>query len=265
MKAKLTSCILLLSFFGFAQKPEKLAPQYFYEGLVCFNNGKLHKADSLFTLSLTYSPDMNTYYEKAVVEKQLGNFAGYCENLHKAAVYGDREIKETYNTNCFTSEFLYLTKDNRKATPTNYCYKLCFEKSKYNGVMEISTYDTTKKLIECYQIDKLDTVYIKFPRAEDSTVFKNVHKPLIGFINKNLKYPEAEKEAGVMGSIFVSVTVNKLGQFVNPEIIHMPQGCLGLANEALRVAKLFPPCKPIVYKGHVVKAKFTFPIHFKLQ
>ncbi|HXU27306.1 MAG TPA: hypothetical protein VN698_08750, partial [Bacteroidia bacterium] len=174
MQLKLTTCFLFITLFVFAQKPEKLATQYFNEGLQYFNEGKLSKADSLFTLSLKYSPDMNTYFNKAVVQKKLDNFTGFCENLQKAAVYGDKEMIETYNTNCFTSDYFYVTKDYKKAYQSDYHYKLVFKKSMVNGWQEISTYDTMKKLIECYQVENYDTAYIKFPHEVDSIISADI-------------------------------------------------------------------------------------------
>jgi|GEM_PF-2619953 len=265
MQLNLTFCFLFITFFVFAQKPEKISSQYFNEGLQYFNEGKLSKADSLFTLSLKYNPDMNTYFNKAVVQKKLDNFTGFCENLRMAALYGDKEMVETYQANCFSSDYFYVTKDYKRAYQSDYYYKLVFKKSMYNSTQEISTYDTAKKLIECYQVENMDTAYTKFPNYTDSIISVDIKSLVFQTIFKNIHYPEIEKEANIMGKIYVSVYFNKLGQFENPEIFQMPQDCWGLAKEALRVAKLFPPCKPIIYKGHAVKARFIFPVVFRLQ
>ena len=193
MKLNLAVCFLFIRLFVFSQKPEKLATQYFDEGLRYFNNGKLSKADSLFALSLKYSPDMNTYFNKAVVQKKLNNFTGFCENLHMAAIYGDKEMSETYQSNCFTSDYFYVTKDYKKAYQSNYFYKLVFKKSMFNEWQEISTYDTNKKLIECYSVQNYDTTYIKFPHYLDSVIVNVMHPKFLEFISKNTHYPEIEK------------------------------------------------------------------------
>jgi tetratricopeptide (TPR) repeat protein len=265
MQLKLTACFLFITLLGLGQKSDLLATQYFNEGLQYFNNGKLSKADSLFTLSLSYSPDMNTYFNKAVVQKQLGNFTGFCENLQKAAVYGDKEMIETYQKNCFTSDYFYVTKDYKKAYQSDYYYKLVFKKSMYNDVQEISTYDTSKKLVECYSVLNYDTTYIKFPHYLDSVILHDMYPKLMQFISKNIHYPELEKEANITGKVYVALYLNKLGQFENPEIVSITKGIVGLGNEAYRVAKMFPPYKPIFYKGRVVKTKFILPFLFRLQ
>jgi protein TonB len=62
------------------------------------------------------------------------------------------------------------------------------------------------------------------------------------FFNKNMLYPQAARDSGIMGTVFVKVLVNKNGSIDSVVLGKgLKRGGAGLNTEAIRLVKLLPP------------------------
>ena len=86
---------------------------------------------------------------------------------------------------------------------------------------------------------------------------------ILGYIAKNIKYPEEAQKKGIKGRVVVQFIVNTDGHLSDFEILRGvdPQ----LDAEALRVVKSMPKWTPGKDKGKVVPVYYTVPISFGLQ
>ena len=81
-------------------------------------------------------------------------------------------------------------------------------------------------------------------------------------IQKNIKYPEIAKKAGVEGRVIVQFVVDEQGSVVDPQVVRgIGAGCDEEAIRAVRQAKF----KPGQQRGKPVKVKMSLPITFKLK
>lgn len=110
--------------------------------------------------------------------------------------------------------------------------------------------------------------------GEDNTVYTFVEqKPefpggdaaMISFIQKNVRYPQVEKESGISGTVYVEFTVNKQGEISDVTIKRGVSGGPNLDKEALRVVKSMPNWNPGKQNGRPVIVRFTIPIKFSLR
>ena len=84
----------------------------------------------------------------------------------------------------------------------------------------------------------------------------------LGSIQKNIKYPEIAKKAGVEGRVFVQFVVNADGSVVDPVVVRgIGAGCDEEAVRAVAQAKF----KPGRQRGVAVPVKMSLPITFKLK
>jgi len=84
----------------------------------------------------------------------------------------------------------------------------------------------------------------------------------LGSIQKNIKYPEIAKKAGVEGRVFVQFVVNADGNVVDPVVVRgIGAGCDEEAVRAVAKAKF----KPGRQRGVAVPVKMSLPITFKLK
>ena len=98
---------------------------------------------------------------------------------------------------------------------------------------------------------------------EESPSFPGGEGALYDFIEKNLQYPEAAREAHVTGTVVVSFVVEKNGTIGNVRIIRdLGYGC---GEEAVRIVKMMPKWNPGKQSGIKVRSEFTLPVQFKLD
>jgi tetratricopeptide (TPR) repeat protein len=249
-----------LSFYG---QGESIAVKQYELAVTYFQEGKLTQADSLFTLSIESEPNPDAYYNKAIVNKKLGNSTVYCENLNNAVWYEDKEASKLYTSDCVIIDTFFVFENYKKASPENYFYKLKFIKSKYSSDQKFYRYDNRNKLDLAYEIVNHDTAYISFPKA----FMDSILTPTLLAINKivftEIHYPELEKEKQISGTVFLQFYINKIGITGDIKILRTPTK--GLAAEAARLVKLLPTLNPIIYMGKPVKMQMNLPIKFTLR
>jgi len=84
----------------------------------------------------------------------------------------------------------------------------------------------------------------------------------LGSLQKQIRYPEIAKKAGVEGRVIVQFIVNEQGSVVDPVVVRgIGAGCDEEAIRAVEKAKF----KPGKQRGQAVKVKMSLPITFKLK
>ncbi|WP_176851898.1 energy transducer TonB [Mucilaginibacter sp. OK268] len=82
------------------------------------------------------------------------------------------------------------------------------------------------------------------------------------FIDKNLKYPEKDRKAGLEGTVVVTFVVERDGSLTNIIIAKSPTP--EMAKETLRLIKLSPKWEPASQNGRNVRVHFPVAVKFKL-
>lgn len=90
-------------------------------------------------------------------------------------------------------------------------------------------------------------------------------KELFSFIQKNLKYPEIEKEAGIEGNVYVQFVVSKEGVVYQPKILRGVSGAPGFDKEVMRIVRAMPNWIPGENAGKKVNVFYTMPVKFRLD
>jgi TonB family protein len=90
-------------------------------------------------------------------------------------------------------------------------------------------------------------------------------KELFSFIQRNMKYPEIEKENGIQGTVYVQFIVSKEGVVSNPKILRGVNGAPGFDKEVIRIVKLLPNWIPGENGGKKVNVYYNLPVKFRLD
>jgi protein TonB len=85
------------------------------------------------------------------------------------------------------------------------------------------------------------------------------------YLAKNIRYPEAAREAGIDGRVNVQFVVNEDGNISDVKVVGIKRLGGGLEDEAVRVVKGLPNWKPGKQNGRAVKVYFTLPVLFRLE
>ncbi|NBC26324.1 MAG: TonB family protein [Bacteroidetes bacterium] len=101
--------------------------------------------------------------------------------------------------------------------------------------------------------------------ADDFFVVVEEMPELIGglaSIQKNIRYPEMARRAGIEGRVYVQFIVNEQGEVERPKVIRGIGG--GADEEALRAVKQ-AKFKPGIQRGQPVRVQYSLPVVFRLQ
>jgi TonB family protein len=127
---------------------------------------------------------------------------------------------------------------------------------------EIKIIEEGERVAEAkYIVEQGDTL---FTIPNYAPVFPGGNQELMSFLQKNLNYPVAAKQAGIQGTVFVSFIVKNDGQVSNIEILRGVSP--DLDAEALRVLGLMPKWQPgRLDSGKEVNTQFNMPVRFVLN
>ena len=95
--------------------------------------------------------------------------------------------------------------------------------------------------------------------------FKGGEAAMMKFIQKNVKYPVAERNAGISGTCYVTFVVEKSGSISNVRILRGVSGGKGCDKEAVRVVSKMPKWKPGKQNGKLVRVQYNLPIKYTLK
>ena len=102
-----------------------------------------------------------------------------------------------------------------------------------------------------------------FVVVEEMPSFKGGEEARQAFLAQNLRYPNAAREIGIQGTVFVSFIVERDGSITNVEIMRGIGG--GCDEETLRVTKMMPRWNPGKQRNRPVRTYFRMPVRFALQ
>ncbi len=99
--------------------------------------------------------------------------------------------------------------------------------------------------------------------VEQQPQFPGGMEALAKFLQKEVKYPEIARKAGVEGKVFVQFVVGNDGAIRDVEVVRGIGG--GCDEEAIRLVKSMPKWIPGKQNGRAVAVRFSMPITFKLR
>ncbi|HET6989687.1 MAG TPA: energy transducer TonB [Bacteroidia bacterium] len=110
---------------------------------------------------------------------------------------------------------------------------------------------------------KTDTTVYTF--AEVMPDFRHGKGGFQKYLVKSVKYPEAEKNAGKQGTVYISFIVEKNGSISNVHAVKEVPGAPGFTKESIRVIQNMPRWSPAKVNGKPVRIEITQPIRFILD
>jgi bla regulator protein blaR1 len=130
--------------------------------------------------------------------------------------------------------------------------------------------------------EKVDTTKV-YEQVDEMPAFPGGTAAIIKFISNEVRYPEAAKELGVQGKVFISFVVGINGSVESVEVVrgitddyieNKIKNAEGISEfdaaklieqEAVRVISALPDWTPGKVEDKIVKVLFTVPISFKLD
>jgi TonB family protein len=115
-------------------------------------------------------------------------------------------------------------------------------------------------------IQKKDTIQEEaFVVVDEMPEYPGGTQEMYKFIQKNIKYPQIAKEAGITGKCFLKFTIDKEGQVKDVIVMKGVPACPECDKESVRVIQRLPNFKPGKMNGKVVRVSMMLPIKFEMQ
>jgi TonB family protein len=114
--------------------------------------------------------------------------------------------------------------------------------------------DSEEEMAEESQIFMVVEQMPEFPGGEEA---------LYKFLAENITYPQAAKESGIQGRVFVTFVVERDGSVIDIRVLRGIGG--GCDEEAIRIVKAMPKWIPGKQRGKPVRVQYNLPVKFSLQ
>jgi TonB family protein len=266
----------------FGQNSGDKSIDYYNKGLDMFQQKKYKEAAELFSLSADIVPHPDTYYNLAMTKLLLLDTCGYCENMSKAATYGDPEAGKLFVSFCNKYEDI-INYDNSlhpdslffSSVKSGFCSN---DKKRIFSIKNIQTGELTSFYISGNDtsanskedflttfpdLNKIDPKRIFYDGLEQLPQYPGGDDERIYFINSNLKYPLIAKEKGIQGTVYVSFVIEEDGSINDVKVVKGIGG--GCDEECVKVVISMPKWIPAKLNGKPVRVQFTMPIKFVLS
>jgi TonB family protein len=141
--------------------------------------------------------------------------------------------------------------------------KLAQERTEREAQRATAMAEKVKKSVT-YKDAKGKLVYIK---AEVAPVYTGGDEEMQKYLKENLKYPDAARDKGVEGTVYVDFVVDEKGKVTDV----VASDAVGqdvdqtLKDEAVRVVSAMPGWQPATQRKKPVSSAFSIPITFELE
>ena len=119
----------------------------------------------------------------------------------------------------------------------------------------------TDKVVESKEAPKVDNTVYEF--VEKNPSFPGGEAELLGFLAKNIKYPQFAQESSIQGRVYVQFVIERDGSVSDVKTVRDIGG--GCGKEAERVVRSMPKWSPGEQNGRPVRVKYTLPVLFQLK
>lgn len=123
-------------------------------------------------------------------------------------------------------------------------------------------FELPDSLVSGYTPSADTTVYTE---VDSMPVFPGGDEGMFRFLMNHIHYPQHEKEMGVMGTVYISYTVEQSGRVSNISVKEEVPNGPGLTKESMRVVSVFPRHTPAKKNGKAVRYRRTIPVKYVLM
>lgn len=103
-----------------------------------------------------------------------------------------------------------------------------------------------------------------FTRVGTSPHFPGGDEALVDYIAKELRYPDAMRQAGEQGEVHVAFTITDKGDVTDVRVNKPIADAQALNDEAVRVVSAMPRWEPATVQGVTVPMNYVLPVKFEL-
>lgn len=244
----------------------KKAIKYYEQGTRELSNNNPQKAIKLFNLSLDEEPSRDSYFNRGLAYKLIGDSCQFCQDMQNANRLGDMEAGNIYKENCTYSRFTREISDSiKQAHPNAIGIEIVHQSCKQDSAVIVLTDESSFKGQQKPNSNKDIDISQEdvFSLVEEMPEFPGGSSAMLGYIAGNIVYPKDARENNISGTVYVSFIVSKDGYVSNVEVIRGIHWMLD--NEAKRVIASMPQWNPGKQNGNAVHVRLNLPVRFAVE
>lgn len=259
-----------------AQTPDS-GSVYYKKAVNAFKSQNYVLADSLYSISLYYDANPNTYFNRAIVKSELRDRCGYCENLAFASGMRDKEASILFLKHCGKTDTIYserISKQTHAVIAPD--YQVYFRSQYMNDVLivryrmntSLHSFSWAKASTSLKSENIVSDTILKMAILKDKTSnfaeYPGGISAMMMFMQQNINYPAEAREAGIGGKVFLRFIINTLGYVQDIEVLKGIPNCKSCDEETMRIINMFPRWHPAKLYGEPVNTYFNLPFSFKV-
>lgn len=106
---------------------------------------------------------------------------------------------------------------------------------------------------------------VEYIEASETAEFPGGQEAFRQYLQKNIRYPQMEREMGIQGNLYMKFTIDKTGTLTAIELLKPIPGSTYIAKEVERALKISPKWKPAKKNGRAVDDEFIIRFNFVLE
>lgn len=119
------------------------------------------------------------------------------------------------------------------------------------------------QVVTAPNVDDTEFADSLFTIVEVSPAFPGGETELYKYLLPAIRYPEAARDAGIQGTVFVNFVVEKDGSITNANVLRGIGG--GCDEVALNAVRSMPVWTPGEHKGQKVRVRYNLPVKFTIK
>ncbi len=242
----------------------KRANYLFQQGVNEFNNGNFKIADSLFIESNNNKLSVDSYFNRALCQKELGNFIEYCEILgFTAKSLGDSIAQNQYNSDCIRTNTYYVD-SNQKTVPIDsaiYIIKITF--LKYKNSQSLLQLNNDGTINFGYNIENFDTTYFSLPDSIMNPLIVEVQNKVTKAMTIAKKDPNFPNYTDSFFYINFKISKNGTIEDVDCSSVFNINPDLNIVIKTSMESQ--EPIKPVMLNGKPIQIRLSQPIDFNIN
>jgi TonB family protein len=101
--------------------------------------------------------------------------------------------------------------------------------------------------------------------CENMPSYKGGEAAFSKYMSDSLRYPKAERDSMISGTVYVEFIVRKDGSITDVKVVRKVTGHPAFSDEAVRIISTMPKWNPGIYDGKPANVKLTQPVYFKIE
>lgn len=132
-------------------------------------------------------------------------------------------------------------------------------------VMQVLEKSEEHRCVVAVSIEKFIEPVVGPFREYSSPEYPGGGQALKDYLQANLRYPEAERLAGIEGTIMIGAYVDVTGRLINPVVLSEVPDHPAFGSEAIRLSLAMPLWQPCMSGDQPLECPVFFPVEFSLR